>query len=175
MRGVEGWERTPRIHRGKVASTFNTLLEGFVSGRDQRQGSGASQLKGEWCCAHTSICGCFLLAGNEKYEKILQEAKEKMEKDSQRDEAVVLGEAAAAEPPTDDSGTVVRTAAVPFGMCHPPAVSLGPLAPHSRLPGALLHLGPPCPHLTMTMHQFSVAPGGCPPPVVVPPVDAPAS
>ncbi|KAF1661855.1 hypothetical protein FQA23_0006661, partial [Aptenodytes patagonicus] len=49
------------------------------------------------------------IKGNEKYEKILKEAKEKMEKDSQRDEAVVLGEAAAAEPPTDDSGTVFDT------------------------------------------------------------------
>ncbi|NXT36809.1 HYDIN protein, partial [Pelecanoides urinatrix] len=49
------------------------------------------------------------IKGNEKYEKILKEAKEKMEEDSQRDEAVVLGEAAAAEPPTDDSGTVFDT------------------------------------------------------------------
>ena len=65
-----------------------------------------------------------------------------MEKDSQGDdEAVVLGEAAAAEPPTDDSGTMVRTAAALFGTCHPPPVSFGPLAPRSRLPSALLALG----------------------------------
>ncbi|NXW03107.1 HYDIN protein, partial [Fregetta grallaria] len=49
------------------------------------------------------------IKGNEKYEKILKEAKEKMEKESQRDEAVVLGETAAVEPPTDDSGTVFDT------------------------------------------------------------------
>ncbi|NXQ99391.1 HYDIN protein, partial [Sagittarius serpentarius] len=49
------------------------------------------------------------IKGNEKYEKVLQEVKEKMQKDSQRDEAVVLGEAAAAETPTDDSGTVLDT------------------------------------------------------------------
>ncbi|XP_009468798.1 PREDICTED: hydrocephalus-inducing protein homolog [Nipponia nippon] len=50
------------------------------------------------------------IKGNEKYEKILKEAKENMEEDSQRDEGVVLGEAAAAEPPTDDLDTMVRTA-----------------------------------------------------------------
>ncbi|NWY49823.1 HYDIN protein, partial [Chionis minor] len=47
------------------------------------------------------------IKGNEKYEKVLKEVKEKMEKDSQRDEAVVPGEAAVPEPPTDDSGTVL--------------------------------------------------------------------
>ncbi|NXS73554.1 HYDIN protein, partial [Pandion haliaetus] len=49
------------------------------------------------------------IKGNEKYEKVLKEVKEKMEKDSQRDEAVVLGEAAATEPPTDYSGTMLDT------------------------------------------------------------------
>ncbi|KAM9269036.1 LOW QUALITY PROTEIN: hydrocephalus-inducing protein homolog [Cariama cristata] len=49
------------------------------------------------------------IKGNEKFEKILTEAKEKMEKDSQRDEAVVPEEAATTEPPTDDSGTVLDT------------------------------------------------------------------
>ncbi|NXT87516.1 HYDIN protein, partial [Anhinga rufa] len=49
------------------------------------------------------------IKGNEKYEKILKEAKEKMEKDSQRDEAVGLGEAVATEPSTDGSGTVFHT------------------------------------------------------------------
>ncbi|XP_075621905.1 hydrocephalus-inducing protein homolog [Balearica regulorum gibbericeps] len=49
------------------------------------------------------------IKGNEKYEKILKEAKEKIEKDSQRDEAVVVGEAAATELPMDDSGTVFDT------------------------------------------------------------------
>ncbi|NXK09844.1 HYDIN protein, partial [Herpetotheres cachinnans] len=49
------------------------------------------------------------IKGNEKYEKILKEAKEKMEKDSQRGEAVALGEAAAAEPPTGDSDTMLNT------------------------------------------------------------------
>ncbi|NXA22511.1 HYDIN protein, partial [Ibidorhyncha struthersii] len=47
------------------------------------------------------------IKGNEKYEKVLKEVKEKMEKDGQRDEAAVLGEAAAMEPPADDSGTVL--------------------------------------------------------------------
>ncbi|XP_030334371.1 hydrocephalus-inducing protein homolog [Strigops habroptila] len=47
------------------------------------------------------------IKGNEKYEKILKEVKEKMEKASQQDEAVVLEEAAAAEPAADDSGTVL--------------------------------------------------------------------
>ncbi|NXK55437.1 HYDIN protein, partial [Chauna torquata] len=47
------------------------------------------------------------IRGNEKYEKILRELKEKTEKDGQRkDEAVALGEAATAEPPVDGSGTV---------------------------------------------------------------------
>ncbi|NXI70129.1 HYDIN protein, partial [Anseranas semipalmata] len=49
------------------------------------------------------------IKGNEKYEKILKELSEKMEKDRQRDEAVVLGEAIATEPPVDDSGTVFDT------------------------------------------------------------------
>ncbi|XP_009881567.1 PREDICTED: hydrocephalus-inducing protein homolog [Charadrius vociferus] len=46
------------------------------------------------------------IKGNEKYEKVLKEVKEKMEKDSQRDEAAVPAEAAATEPPTDDWGTL---------------------------------------------------------------------
>ncbi|XP_075367152.1 hydrocephalus-inducing protein homolog [Mycteria americana] len=49
------------------------------------------------------------IKGNEKYEKILKEVKEKMEKDSQRDKAVVLGEAVATEPPTEDLGTMFDT------------------------------------------------------------------
>ncbi|NWH50429.1 HYDIN protein, partial [Fregata magnificens] len=49
------------------------------------------------------------IKGNEKYEKILKEAKEELEKDSQRDEAVVLGEAVVTEPPTDESGTTFHT------------------------------------------------------------------
>ncbi|KAM6324924.1 hydrocephalus-inducing protein homolog [Podargus strigoides] len=49
------------------------------------------------------------IKGNEKYEKALKEAKEKMGADSQRDEAAVLGEAAAEEQPTADSGAVLDT------------------------------------------------------------------
>ncbi|XP_069735049.1 LOW QUALITY PROTEIN: hydrocephalus-inducing protein homolog [Phaenicophaeus curvirostris] len=49
------------------------------------------------------------IKGNEKYEKVYQEAKEKVEQDSQRDKAVVLGEAVAAEPPTDGSDTKLET------------------------------------------------------------------
>ncbi|XP_074007853.1 hydrocephalus-inducing protein homolog [Numenius arquata] len=49
------------------------------------------------------------IKGNEKYEKVLKEVKEKMEKDSQRDEAVALGEAATAELPTDGLDTVLDT------------------------------------------------------------------
>ncbi|XP_068267686.1 LOW QUALITY PROTEIN: hydrocephalus-inducing protein homolog [Nyctibius grandis] len=47
------------------------------------------------------------IKGDEKYEKIFKEVKEKMEKESGRDAAVVVGEDAAAEPPTDASGTMV--------------------------------------------------------------------
>ncbi|XP_021264314.1 hydrocephalus-inducing protein homolog isoform X3 [Numida meleagris] len=47
------------------------------------------------------------IRGNEKYEKILQEVRERMEKESQRDEAVVLGEATATETPVDDLDTVL--------------------------------------------------------------------
>ncbi|XP_042653703.1 LOW QUALITY PROTEIN: hydrocephalus-inducing protein homolog [Tyto alba] len=47
------------------------------------------------------------IKGNEKYEKVLKEVKEKMEKESQREEAVDLEDGAAAEPPTDDSGTAL--------------------------------------------------------------------
>ncbi|XP_032051538.1 hydrocephalus-inducing protein homolog [Aythya fuligula] len=49
------------------------------------------------------------IKGHEKYEKVLQEAKEKMEKDEQRDEAIVLGETTATELPMDDSSTVLNT------------------------------------------------------------------
>ncbi|XP_040433979.1 hydrocephalus-inducing protein homolog, partial [Falco naumanni] len=49
------------------------------------------------------------ISGNAKYEKVLKEAKEKMAKDSQRAEAVALGEAAAAEPPRDDADTAWDT------------------------------------------------------------------
>ncbi|XP_071670318.1 hydrocephalus-inducing protein homolog isoform X2 [Patagioenas fasciata] len=49
------------------------------------------------------------IKGNEKYEKVLKKAKEKMEKERQSDEAVVPGEAATTEPPTDDSDTVLGT------------------------------------------------------------------
>ncbi|CAM9138902.1 unnamed protein product, partial [Bubo scandiacus] len=46
------------------------------------------------------------IKGNEKYEKVLKEVIEKME-DSQREEAVVLGEAVAAEPPPDPLDAVL--------------------------------------------------------------------
>ncbi|NXL46323.1 HYDIN protein, partial [Podilymbus podiceps] len=49
------------------------------------------------------------IKGNEKYERVLKKVKEKMEKDSQRDEAVVLEEAVAAEPPMDATGIVFDT------------------------------------------------------------------
>ncbi|NWW42685.1 HYDIN protein, partial [Pedionomus torquatus] len=49
------------------------------------------------------------IKGNEKYEKVVKEVKEKMEKDSQRDEAVALGEVASMEPPTDDLDIVLDT------------------------------------------------------------------
>ncbi|XP_033924895.1 hydrocephalus-inducing protein-like [Melopsittacus undulatus] len=47
------------------------------------------------------------IKGNAKYEKILQKAQEKLDKGSQRDEAIALGEAVAAEPHMDDSGTMI--------------------------------------------------------------------
>ncbi|XP_065519882.1 hydrocephalus-inducing protein homolog, partial [Lathamus discolor] len=46
------------------------------------------------------------IKGNAKYEKILLKAKEKLDKGSQREEAIALGEAVAAEPRVHDSGTV---------------------------------------------------------------------
>ncbi|XP_074708612.1 hydrocephalus-inducing protein homolog [Strix uralensis] len=46
------------------------------------------------------------IKGNEKYEKVLKEVIEKME-DSQKEEAVVLGEAVAAEPPPDPLDAVL--------------------------------------------------------------------
>ncbi|NXU58594.1 HYDIN protein, partial [Turnix velox] len=49
------------------------------------------------------------IKGNEKYEKVLKEAKEKMEKDSQRDEAIAPGEAVTLEPSTDDSDVMLDT------------------------------------------------------------------
>ncbi|OXB74070.1 UNVERIFIED_CONTAM: hypothetical protein H355_003133 [Colinus virginianus] len=48
------------------------------------------------------------IRGNEKYEKILQEAREKMKKESQGDDATVLGEAMVTETPVDDLDTMVR-------------------------------------------------------------------
>ncbi|XP_054029320.1 hydrocephalus-inducing protein homolog [Dryobates pubescens] len=42
------------------------------------------------------------IQGNEKYEKAFRKVKEQMAKDSERDGEVVLGEAAATEPPPDD-------------------------------------------------------------------------
>ena len=93
---------------------------------------------------HASICGCFLPSGNEKYEKVLKEVIEKME-DSQREEAVVLGEAVATEPPPDPLDAVVRMAAAPFDTCHPPPVSFGPLQPTAGFLVPCWHLGPPCP------------------------------
>ncbi|XP_015729352.1 hydrocephalus-inducing protein homolog isoform X2 [Coturnix japonica] len=47
------------------------------------------------------------IRGNEKYEKILQEAREKVEKESQTDEAVVPGEDPATETPVDDQDTML--------------------------------------------------------------------
>ncbi|NXS93719.1 HYDIN protein, partial [Jacana jacana] len=47
------------------------------------------------------------IKGNKKYEKVLKEVKEKMEKDSQRDEAVAPGEAMAMELPMDDLDTML--------------------------------------------------------------------
>lgn len=121
---------------------------------------------------HASGCGCFLPSGNDKYEKILKEVKEKMGEDSQREEAVIVGEAVATEPPTDNSGTMVRTAAVPFGTCHPSTVSLGHLTARSRLPGALLALGTSLPPSGHDHASAQHCPRGCPPLVVVPRVDA---
>ncbi|NXS60518.1 HYDIN protein, partial [Brachypteracias leptosomus] len=49
------------------------------------------------------------IRGNEKYEKVLKKVKEKMARDSKRDEAVTLEETADVEPPTDDLDTVLDT------------------------------------------------------------------
>ena len=157
-----------RIQRGEQHPLAIHGWRSVFLGEGITGGIGASQLKWEWHCAHASVCGCFLHPGNEKYEKALREVKEKLEDNRQRGEAVVLGEAAAAEPPTDDSGTVVRTAAAPFGTCHPPPASFGPLAPCSRLPGALLALGS---SLSTPGHGHASA-ERCPPLAVVPLGDA---
>ncbi|KAM9510367.1 hydrocephalus-inducing protein-like [Guaruba guarouba] len=47
------------------------------------------------------------IKGNTKYDKILKKAKEKLGKGSQRDKTIVLGEAEAAEPHTDNLGTML--------------------------------------------------------------------
>ncbi|KAM9374294.1 hydrocephalus-inducing protein homolog [Phaethornis superciliosus] len=47
------------------------------------------------------------ILGNEKYEQILMEAKEKLEKDKERDEADVLGESEAMESAVDNSDPVL--------------------------------------------------------------------
>lgn len=84
---------------------------------------------------------CSVLSGSAKYEKILEKAKEKLGRGSQRDEATALGEAVAAEPRMEDSGTVVSRAAALSHTCHPPACHWSPCAPRQQLPGALLALG----------------------------------
>lgn len=91
-------------------------------------------------------------SGHKKYEKVLKEAKEKMEKDEQRDEALVLGETTATELPMDDSSTVVRTAAALRGTCDPPAV------PHTR--SRAVHV-PPALGTFLAMRHPSIIPGGC--------------
>lgn len=100
-----------------------------------------------------------------------------MDEASKRDEAAPLGEAVAVEPPTDDSDTVVRTAAAPFGTCHTPPASFGPLAPHIRLPGAMLPLRTSLatPAYDHDHGSAQHCPRGCPPPVVVPLIDTRAS
>ncbi|NWS72026.1 HYDIN protein, partial [Crotophaga sulcirostris] len=64
-------------------------------------------LKGEGSFPRISLDLPRNIKGNKKYEKVLKEAKEKMEKDSQRDIAVVPGEAATMEAPTDSLGTML--------------------------------------------------------------------
>ncbi|XP_009996299.1 PREDICTED: hydrocephalus-inducing protein homolog [Chaetura pelagica] len=49
------------------------------------------------------------IQGNEKYEKVLLEAKQKMEKDRQRDAADAPGEAVATGPPVDSSDPMLDT------------------------------------------------------------------
>ncbi|KAM6325117.1 LOW QUALITY PROTEIN: hydrocephalus-inducing protein homolog [Podargus strigoides] len=49
------------------------------------------------------------IKGNEKYEKVLKEAKEKMEEDSQKDKATVPREAVAKEPSADDLDPMLDT------------------------------------------------------------------
>lgn len=128
--------------RGRAASTCPSLLTERMMSGERR---GASQLKWDWRCAHTSICWMFS-SGHGKYEKVLKEAKEKMEKNEQRDEAVVLGETTATELPMDDSSTVVRTAAALRGTCHPPAALIAHPTPAAGSCTSHRHLGPswPC-------------------------------
>lgn len=138
--------------RGRAASTCPRLLAERTTSGERR---GASQLKWDWHCAHTSIYWMFS-SGHEKYEKVLKEAKEKMEKDEQRDEAVVLGETTVTELPVDDSSTVVRTAAALCGTCHPPDV----LIAHPT-PTAGPCMSPPALETFLATRHPSIIPGGC--------------
>ncbi|XP_033917207.1 hydrocephalus-inducing protein homolog [Melopsittacus undulatus] len=90
------------------------------------------------------------IKGNAKYEKILQKAQEKLHKGSQRDEAIALGEAVAAEPRMDDSGTVIsfdnwagRDTGVHFfgAMILPERAGSVPDTEQAELPEYILDLG----------------------------------
>ncbi|KAJ7406687.1 hypothetical protein WISP_132183 [Willisornis vidua] len=66
-------------------------------------------LKGEAVFPRISMDLPWNIRGNRKYKKLLKQAKEKLEKDKQSNEATVLRKAPTMEPPMDDSDTVMDT------------------------------------------------------------------
>ncbi|XP_071423974.1 hydrocephalus-inducing protein homolog [Pithys albifrons albifrons] len=66
-------------------------------------------LKGEAVFPRISMDLPWNIRGNRKYKKLLKQAKEKLEKDKQSNEATVLRKTPTMEPPTDDSDTVMDT------------------------------------------------------------------
>lgn len=144
-----------KIQRGAAASTFHKWLEGFLSGRNQCWETGTSQLKWDWDFAHTSLWGYFLPSGNEAYEEPLEQHVEHQQQYTQRKKSVVGKKTQSLKTQTLKtpnlktkkwnpcllgSGIVVRTAAAPFGTCHPLHVTQAPCSPQQLL-GALVALG----------------------------------
>lgn len=75
-----------------------------------------------WHFANTSLCGCFLPSGNEKYEKALEELIKKDKSPIWEKAETLKTETLAIQNLKSHmlgSDTVVRTAAALFGTCHP--------------------------------------------------------
>ncbi|XP_027528604.1 hydrocephalus-inducing protein homolog [Neopelma chrysocephalum] len=80
-------------------------------------------LKGEAVFAGICLDLPWSIRGNEKYERLLKQAKEKLKKDKQNKKASVWRKAQIRKRHAKGPGIVVGTAAVPFGTCHPPHVT----------------------------------------------------